>query len=79
MLKDYISNGWGLYFLSSLQGDCVIEESYMFLYSYKQELSCDNNDFETGEILSKPPKSHGHHGFFDKSECKLHWIIQKSY
>jgi hypothetical protein len=79
ILMEYLNNGWELYILSSLQEDCKSDESYMFLYSYMQELSCDN-EFETGEINMCPVDLGSVNKLgVDSSEFKLHWVIQNSW
>lgn len=80
LLKD----GWSLYILSSTQEDCNPDNSYLFIYSNKQDLEIEG-EYGTGEVES-----------LTDSGCKLdfqqvlklglnpddykqHWVIETSW
>ena len=84
IIKDFLLSNkkWNIYILTTSQGDCDPEKSFLFLYDKKEYLCDEIYDYKTGVVEPiEPSVPVVLSDFLDKYTCQynLHWIFESYY
>ncbi len=81
-LKKLLKTGWSLYILTTGNGDCEPEKSYLFLYMSSQDIEIKGN-YGTGEVdifdHEKLPFQEFDILGLDIGDWKWHWVMKHSW